>query len=263
MGLGESSQRSAKCLHDGDGQNEHFTLGPIVWEKTCIVFLAARCSNALLWFGPNWFEFTSRVRCHLVSVCQLVNSVYSFFLPAALLRYFLLNRVLVEMLLLLLLLLVLLLHLPPVLLLDLIPAGEAACRKRGVWVLHCFSPCHVVVTWAWQDGSPCRTVKNLLNLEDDSCPMGIKICKAVDKIYEHLKNPESCQSSDRRVFQNRMAGYHRLHNPLSPAMWRSWNQVSRMYEVDTSAILCQTLDNSPQHFHAFSIQKSRLWQLGR
>jgi len=47
-----------------------------------------------------------------------------------------------------------------------------------------------------QDGSPCRTVKNLLNLEDDSCPMGIKICKAVDKIYEHLKNPEAVADGD-------------------------------------------------------------------
>lgn len=50
------------------------------------------------------------------------------------------------MLLLLLLLLVLLLQLPPVLLLNLITAGEATCGKRGVWVLHCFSLCHVVVT---------------------------------------------------------------------------------------------------------------------
>eukprot|EP00434_Breviolum_minutum_P030185 symbB.v1.2.026696.t1/scaffold2690.1/size72910/7 len=49
---------------------------------------------------------------------------------------------------------------------------------------------------AMQDGSPCRTVKNLLNLEDDSCPMGIKICKAVDKIYEHLKNPEAVADGD-------------------------------------------------------------------
>ena len=31
--------------------------------------------QCLLWFGLNRFEFTSRVRCHLDSVCQLVNSM--------------------------------------------------------------------------------------------------------------------------------------------------------------------------------------------
>ena len=31
--------------------------------------------QCLLWFGPNRFEFTSRVRCQLVAVCQLVNSM--------------------------------------------------------------------------------------------------------------------------------------------------------------------------------------------
>ena len=148
----------------------------------------------------------------------------SFFLPTALLQDFPLNRALVGMLLLLLLLLLLvLLRQLPLLLLDLITAGGSSMwltrclglalflsmdtlpwhvREHAV-VLNSDFIMHVVVTWAWQDASPCRTVKNLLNLEDDSCPMGIKICKAVDMIYEHLQNPESWQSPHRSVFENR------------------------------------------------------------
>ena len=100
---------------------------------------------------------------------------------------------------------------------------------------------HVVVTWAWQDGSPCGTVKNLLNLEDDSCPIGIKICKAVDKIYEHLENPESCQSSDRSVFHLPCGGHEFrsvacMRLILLPSCVKLWITVHNIFhsEIETA-----------------------------